>query len=201
MKGGQDKQKFTLKVISFDDQVSPSPGIQTPPFSCPHPPSTPDTPAWAVCTVPTPVQQVLKATSNRAETFILCSSLSSGSSCCLSFLRASFLPFSVVLNFYPYCIICTVLHEAHHWMSSKGLKDKEESVALLLVGLAIFYSSIPKKSCIPSCPGKLHLGIKGHTASPGLQGASVTRTGYDFAADEPWIIWGSWASPSLLYPC
>lgn len=67
-------------------------------------------------------------------------------------------------------------------MASKGLKDREKSVAVLLVGLAIFRSLIPKKSCIPSCPGKL--GTKDHAASPGLQGASVTWTGHAFVADE-----------------
>lgn len=58
-------------------------------------------------------------------------------------------------------------------------------MAVLLVGLAIFYSPIPKKSCIPSCPGKMQLGTKDHAARPGLQGASVTRTGYAFVANEP----------------
>lgn len=57
--------------------------------------------------------------------------------------------------------------------------QRRENVALLLVELAIFCSSIPKKSCIPSYPGKLQLGTKDHAAS------SVTRTGYAFVADEP----------------
>lgn len=38
LKGGQDQQKFTLEVISFDDHVSPSPGIQTAHFTFPHHP-------------------------------------------------------------------------------------------------------------------------------------------------------------------
>lgn len=80
---------------------------------------------------------------------------------------------------YLHCVLC----EAHHCMASKGLEDREESVALLLVGLAVFCSPIPKKSCIPSCPGKL--GTKDPAASPGLQGAPVTRTGHAFVVYEP----------------
>lgn len=37
-------------------------------------------------------------------------------------------------------------------MASKGLKDREESVALFLVGLAIFYSPIPKKVLYSQLP-------------------------------------------------
>lgn len=43
LNGGQDQQKFTLEVISFDDHIPPSPGIQTLHFTYPHPPSPPDT--------------------------------------------------------------------------------------------------------------------------------------------------------------